>query len=171
MSEKMNFEFFTKLGSKHPCQHVPKVYKAYCLTDPGKRAYKVWLLTNVLLRKLCLKFLEDIKTKKIHISALLAVRRLKCSTNPAKFIKIWWTECGILLINLVGISKTFFFANVWSDSTRFRGCRYLFWQVSTEINNNDTLKVYRKITKITDPNLVIFLGNKMCPRMKFPAEH
>ncbi len=67
---KMNFEFFTKLGSGHPYQHVSEEYKAYCSTEREKRAYKVRILKNVLLRKSCLKFLEDIKTKKIHIIAL-----------------------------------------------------------------------------------------------------
>ncbi len=39
--------------------------------EPEKRAYKVRILKNVLLRKSRFKFLEDIKTKKkINISAL-----------------------------------------------------------------------------------------------------
>ncbi len=67
---KMNFEFSSKLGNGHPNQQVPEEYKAYCSIEPEKRAYKVWILKNVLLRKSRLKFLEDIKTKKIHILAL-----------------------------------------------------------------------------------------------------
>ncbi len=35
----MNSEFSTKLGSKHPYQHVPEKYKAYCSIEPEKRAY------------------------------------------------------------------------------------------------------------------------------------
>ncbi len=66
----MNFEFSTKFGGGHPYQHVPEKYKAYCSIEPEKRAYKVWISKNVLLRKSGLKFLEDIKTKKIHISTL-----------------------------------------------------------------------------------------------------
>ncbi len=148
----MNFEFLTKLGSRHPYQHVLEEHKAYC-SKPEKRAYKVqiwknvllrksrfkvfrgytneknsylntacanfaetWLwnvwgirvlilliswksveqsanFKNVLLRKSCLKFLEDIKTKKIHISAPPSPIWLwdvwSVCINPAKFIKIY----------------------------------------------------------------------------------
>ncbi len=63
-AEKMNFEFSTKLDSGHPHQHVPEEYKAYCLLEPEKRAYKVRILETVLLRKLPLNFLKDIQTKK-----------------------------------------------------------------------------------------------------------
>ncbi len=65
----MNFEFSTKLSSGHPHQLVPEEYKAYCSIEPEKRANKSRILKNVFLRKSGLKFLEDIKTKKIHISA------------------------------------------------------------------------------------------------------
>ncbi len=58
------------MGSGHPYQHVPEEYKAYCSVESEKRAYIVQSLKNVFLRKLRLKFLEDIKMKKIHISAL-----------------------------------------------------------------------------------------------------
>ncbi len=67
---KMNSEFSPKLGSGHPHQHVPEEYKVYCSIEPEKGAYKVQSLKNVLLRKSLLKFLEDIKTKKIYFSAL-----------------------------------------------------------------------------------------------------
>ncbi len=66
----MNIEFSTEFGSGHPYQHVPEEYKTNCSIEPEKRAYKVRILKNVLWRKSCLKFLEDIKTKRIHISAL-----------------------------------------------------------------------------------------------------
>ncbi len=66
----MNFEFSTKLSSEHPYQHVPEYYKAYCSIESEKKVYKVRILKNVLLRKSRFKFLEDIKTKKVHISAL-----------------------------------------------------------------------------------------------------
>ncbi len=69
---KMNFKFSTKLVNRHPYQHVPEEYKAYCSKEPEKRAYKARILKNVLLRKSRFKFLEDIKMKKIHISALPA---------------------------------------------------------------------------------------------------
>ncbi len=61
---KMNFEFSTNLGSAHPYQRVPEEYGAYCSIEPEKQAHKVRILKNVLLRKSCFKFLEDIKTKK-----------------------------------------------------------------------------------------------------------
>ncbi len=61
---KMNFEFSTKLGSGHLYQHVPEEYKAYCSIKPEKRAYKLRILKNVILRKSPLKFLEDLKRKK-----------------------------------------------------------------------------------------------------------
>ncbi len=48
---KMNFEFCTKLGRGHPYQHVPEENQVLWLTEPGKRAYKVRILKNVLLRK------------------------------------------------------------------------------------------------------------------------
>ncbi len=38
--------------------------------EPVKRAYKVQILKNVLLRKSYLKFFEEIKMKIIYISAL-----------------------------------------------------------------------------------------------------
>ncbi len=38
---KMNYEFSTKFGSGHPYQHVLEEYKAYCLIEPEKQAYKV----------------------------------------------------------------------------------------------------------------------------------
>ncbi len=60
---KMNFEFSTKFGSERLYRHVPEEYKTYCSIEPEKQAYKVQILKNVLLRKLRLKFLEDIKTK------------------------------------------------------------------------------------------------------------
>ncbi len=80
---KMNFEFSTKLGSGYPCQHVLEECKAYCSIQPEKRAYRVQNLKNVLLRKLLLKFLEDMKLKKIHIPALPAPIWLKfgCETS------------------------------------------------------------------------------------------
>ncbi len=68
--EKMNFEFTTKLD-------IPEEYTAYCSIEPEKRAYKVWILKNVLLRKSRLKFLEDMKMKIIHISVLLTPIWLK----------------------------------------------------------------------------------------------
>ncbi len=79
----MNFEFSTKLGSGHPYQYVPEKYKAYCSIEPEKRAYRVRILKNVLFRKSCLKYLEDIKIKKIHISALPTLIWLKfaCETS------------------------------------------------------------------------------------------
>ncbi len=67
---KMNFEFSTKLGSGYPHQHVPEEYTAYCSIEPEKGVYKLQISKNVLLRKLHLMFLEDIKTKKIRISTL-----------------------------------------------------------------------------------------------------
>ncbi len=63
-------KFFTKSDSRHPYQHVPEEYKAYCSTEPEKWVHKVRILKNVLLRKLCLKFSEDIKMKKIYVLAL-----------------------------------------------------------------------------------------------------
>ncbi len=45
-----------------------------------------------------------------------------------------------------------------------------FLQVATEINNKNTLKVCRKITKFTDPNLFSFLSNGANLWMKFPPE-
>ncbi len=48
---KMNFEFSTKLGSKHPCQYVPEEYKVYYFIKLGKWAYKVRILKNLLLKK------------------------------------------------------------------------------------------------------------------------
>ncbi len=65
----MNFESSIKMGSGHLYQHVPEEYKAYCPIELEKRAYKVWILKNVPLKKLRIKFLEDIKMKQIHISA------------------------------------------------------------------------------------------------------
>ncbi len=62
---KINFEFSTKLVSGHPHHHVPEEHEAYYSIELEKRVYKVWILKNVLLRKSCLKLLEDIKTKKI----------------------------------------------------------------------------------------------------------
>ncbi len=61
---KMNFEFSTKLGSGPKYQRIPEEYRAYCSIESEKRAYKVRILKNVLLRKSGLKFLEDIKMKK-----------------------------------------------------------------------------------------------------------
>ncbi len=46
-----------------------------------------------------------------------------------------------------------------------------FLWVAAKINNKDILKLCRKITKITDPNFVFFLGDGTNPRMKFPAEY
>ncbi len=63
--EKMNFEFSTKLDSGHPHQHIPEEYKVYCSIELEKRAYKVRILKNVLLKKSCLKFLDTKKKKKI----------------------------------------------------------------------------------------------------------
>ncbi len=45
-----------------------------------------------------------------------------------------------------------------------------FSRVTAKINDKNTLKVCRKIAKITDPNLGFFLGDGVNPKMKFPAE-
>ncbi len=107
------------------------------------------------------------KDEKNHISALptptgwnLAVRRLKNTcTNPAKFIKICWTKCNIMFINLAAteFQKHSF---LWiSDPIPFNLRQPIaFLQVVTELNNKDTLKVCRKITIITDSKLGFFLA-------------
>ncbi len=82
---KMNSEFSTKFSSGHPYQHVPEEYKAYCSIEPEKRAYKVQSLKNVLLRKSHFKFLEDMKMKKIHISALPTPIWLKFGCETLKY--------------------------------------------------------------------------------------
>ncbi len=45
-----------------------------------------------------------------------------------------------------------------------------YLQSAAKINNKDTLKVCRKITKITDPNLGFFLSYGANLKMKFPAQ-
>ncbi len=122
------------------------------------------ILKNVLLRESHLKFLEDIKTKKIQISALptptgwnLVVRCLKYTrTNLAKFIKIYWTECDITLINLadVAVQKHSFLRIL----DQILGPLIAFLRAAAKINYKDTLKVCRKITKITDSNVGFFLA-------------
>ncbi len=162
----MNFEFSTKLYSGRPYQQVPEEYKAYCLIEPEKQAYKVRILKNVLLRKLCLKFLEDIK-KNSYLSAVC--------TN---FVEIWlWDIWSIHVLILQSSSKSveqsmIFRTSIWwpqhFKNTLF--CKFLtqfdpisepliaFLRAASEINNTDTLKVCKKITKITDPNLGFFVS-------------
>ncbi len=45
-----------------------------------------------------------------------------------------------------------------TECDQILGLRIAFLQATTEINNIDTLKVCRKIMKITDPNLGVFLS-------------
>ncbi len=53
---------------------------------------------------------------------------------------------------------------------RVSGTPTAFLQTAAKINNKDTLKVCRKITKITNPNCGFFLGDGANLRMKFLAE-
>ncbi len=108
---KMNFEFPTKLGSEHLYQHVPEKYKAYCSIEPEKWAYKMWMLKNVLLRKSRLKFSEDIKTKKIHISALPA---------PIWMWDVWSTHVLILQSSSKSVEQSANFEKCTSKKITFK---------------------------------------------------
>ncbi len=113
-------------------------------------------------------FLEDIKKKKIRISALpspidwnLAVRHLKYNTlilqKSSKSVEysvifhlsIWWSQ------HFKNIPFYEFLTQF--DSILRPSIVIAFLRAVTEINNKDTLKVCKKNMKITDPNLGLFL--------------
>ncbi len=165
----MNSEFSTKLSSGHPYQHVPEEYKEYCSIEPEKRAYKVQSLKNVLLRKSSLKLLRGYKDEKIRISVLHA---------PIWLWDVWKIHVLILqsLLKSVERSANFekcTFEKIDESLTKFDPISRVptyFLQTAPENNNKGTLKVCRKITKITDPNSGFFLDNGANLKMKFPSE-
>ncbi len=89
----MNFEFSIKLD-------VPEVYKAYWLLKSEKQALLSVNFEKCTFEEIAFKVFGGYKDEKKFIFQYclyqfgwnLTVRRLKYTrTNPAKFIKIWWT--------------------------------------------------------------------------------
>ncbi len=62
------------------------------------------------------------------------------------------------------------FLRILTQFDPISGPSIAFSRAAAEINNKDTSKVGRKITKITDLNLEFFFGDWANSRMKFPAE-
>ncbi len=159
----MNSEFSTKLCSGHTYQHVPEEYKAYCSIEFEKRSYKVQSLKNVLLRKSCLKFLDDIKMKKNSYLSTTCI-------NLAE-IRL----CNILSIHVLilqSLSKSV------EQSANLKKCTFekigdfltKFDPFLGPLYNKDTFKECRKNMKITDLNSNFFLAMVANPSMKFQSE-
>ncbi len=125
------------------------------------------ILKNVLLRKSRLKFLESIKTKKfisqhhVHQLAEIWLR------------DVWSIHILILQSSSKSVKRSaIFHSSIWRP-LHFKNilfCEFLtqfdpiswppiaFLLAAAKINNIDTLKICRKVTKITDPNLWFFLA-------------